>query len=329
MMTILLTGGSGFLGSHIAEELNRQERHVRALVRSTSDTSFLSTLENVELFEGSVQDRGSLLAAAEGVEAIVHAAGLVKARSAEEFHEVNAGGTANVLSAARHAGSGLKRLVLVSSLAAAGPSDLQGNALAPEAEPRPVTHYGRSKLAAEQIVLGAKDEIPVTIIRPPAIYGPRDREILAFFKALNSRVLPLTGATSNKLSMIFGPDCASACVKAIDADVPSGSTYFVDDGKAHTFEDLIIQGEAALGKRAWLRIPLPKPVVRTAALASELYGKLSNRAVMLTRDKCNELFDQWVCDGSAAQRDLGWQPEVPFSEGVQRTVDWYKDAGWL
>ena len=87
--------------------------------------------------------------------------------------------------------------------------------------------------------------------------------------------------------------------------------------------------EVAVGKRAWVRLPLPRPVVRTAALLSEVYGRATNRAVMLTRDKCNELFNQWVCDGTAARRDLGWTPEVTFATGVKLTAEWYVKNGWL
>lgn len=328
-MTVLLTGGTGFLGSHVAEQLSRAGRRVRALVRKTSDTSFLETLEDVELVEGAVDDRDSMLRAAKGATAIVHAAGLVKARGAEEFFRVNTEGTVNALDAARATKSTLERFVLVSSLTAAGPSDREGRPVAHDAPPRPVTHYGKSKLAAERATLAAKDELPVTILRPPAIYGPRDREILAFFKALKVGVAPYMGSSKNKLSMIYGADCAAACIAAIDADVPSGSTFFVDDGVIYTFEDLIEHAERALGKRAWLRFPLPRPVVQTAALASELYGKAANRAVMLTRDKCNELFDQWVCDGTPARDALGWKPETCFDQGAKITVDWYQQAGWL
>lgn len=328
-MTVLLTGGTGFLGSHVAERLSRAGRPVRALVRKTSDTKFLKGLSGVELVEGAVDDRESFLAAAEGATAIVHVAGLVKARNAEEFFRVNTEGTKNALDAARRAGSSLRRFVLVSSLAAAGPSDAEGRPVTKDAEPRPVTHYGKSKLAAERAALAAKNELPITILRPPAIYGPRDREILAFFKALKVGVVPYMGSTKNKLSMIYGEDCAAACVAALDADVPSGSTFFVDDGVTYTFGDLIAHAERALGKRAWLRFPIPKPVIKTAALASELYGRATNRAVMLTRDKCNELFDQWVCDGTDARSALAWKPETPFDKGARLTVDWYQQAGWL
>lgn len=328
-MTILITGGSGFLGSHVAEQLSRAGRKVRALVRKSSDTSFLRTLPNVELVEGAVDDRASVLAAAKGVTGIVHAAGLVKARNPEEFMRVNAGGTENLLAAALENRDTLKRFVLVSSLAAVRPSDGAGNPIPEDAEPRPVTHYGRSKLAAERAALAKKDELPITILRPPAIYGPRDREIFAFFKSIKLGLLPLLGSTQNRLSMIYGADCGAACIAALDRDTPSGSVYHIDDGKVHTMEELIVLAEAAMGRRAKIRMHLPRPLVATAALGSELYGRLTNTAVMLTRDKLNELFEQWVCDSTRARRELDWKPEVPFEEGIKLTIAWYKQAGWL
>lgn len=328
-MAVLLTGGSGFLGSHIAEQLCARGRKVRALVRKSSDTSFLRSLPDVELFEGAVDDQDSVIRAAEGAEAIVHAAGLVKARNADEFMRVNAGGTKNVLAAAREKRSTVKRLVHVSSAAAGGPSDAQGNPVAIDAEPRPVTSYGRSKLAAELALLEAKDDVSIVILRPPAIYGPRDREILAFFKAIKVGILPYMGSTENKLSIMYGADCASACIRAIDAELPSGSRFFLDDGHVYRFAELIEHVETAMGKRAFLRFPLPRSVIHVAAFGSELYGKWLDKAVMLTRDKLNELFDQWVCDGSAARKALGWEPEVPFSKGAKLTADWYREAGWV
>jgi 2-alkyl-3-oxoalkanoate reductase len=328
-MTILVTGGSGFLGSHIIEQLSQAGRPVRALVRRSSDTTFLRTLPNVELVDGAIDDQKSLERAVSGASAVVHSAGLVKARNLEEFMRVNARGTENLLEACLPHASSLRRFVQVSSIAVGGPSDAYGNPVAVDATPRPVTDYGRSKLLAERAALAKKDQLKITVIRPPAIYGPRDREILAFFKSIKMGVLPLLGSPQSKLSMTFGPDCARACVAAIDADVPSGSIFAIDDGAVHTMAELIAEAESAIGKRAFLRVPLPRRVVLGAAFLSESYGKLTNRAMMLTRDKCNELFDQWVCDGEGARRDLKWSPSVSFSQGVKQTVDWYRAAGWL
>jgi nucleoside-diphosphate-sugar epimerase len=193
-----------------------------------------------------------------------------------------------------------------------------------------VTHYGRSKLAAEQAVLAAKGRVRVTVIRPPLIYGPRDRETLAFFTSVKRGVLPVLGDGSNTLSLIYGEDCAAAIVRAAVSDGPSGRTYFVEDGGVYVWREALAEVEKALGRRAFFRLGLPMPAVVVAAAASQLYGKVTRTAQMLTLDKLNELKQRhWVCEGSGARRDLGWQPRTTWPDGVAKTVTWYRQAGWL
>jgi nucleoside-diphosphate-sugar epimerase len=328
-MTILLSGGSGFLGSHIAEQLSAAGRPVRALVRRTSDTRLLAKLPHVDLFEAPMEDADALARALDGVEAIIHAAGLVKARSAEEFHRVNAQGTRSLVEAAAKADPRPRRFVLVSSLTVTGPSDALGTPVTPDTDPKPLTRYGRSKLAGERAALDHKDDLSIVILRPPALYGPRDREFFAFFKAVKSRILPYTGSPDGKLSISYGPDAASACVAALDADVPSGSIFFLDDGEIYTLADLGRHIESALGTRALVRFPLPQSLLRIAATATEAYGKALDRPMMFTPDKCQELFAQWVCDASATGPALGWKPKVKFPEGARLTAAWYRHEGWL
>jgi len=330
LMRVLLTGGSGFVGSYVAEELDRLGHAVRALVRPRSDRKMLEKLRNVEFVAGAVEDRASLDQAVRGVDAVVHVAGLVKARNSREFFLTNTEGTRNLLAAAEAHAPGLKRFVYVSSLAAVGPSP-DGKPVPDDATPRPLTQYGHSKLAAEQAVLAAKDRLPVTIIRPPLIYGPRDRETLAFFTSVRNGVLPLLGDGLNTLSVIYGEDCAGAVVKAaVTAQAPSGRTYFVEDGSVYVWRDALAEVEKALGKRAFLRVGLPMAALKVAAAATQLYGKVTNTAQMLTLDKVNELKQRhWVCEGSGARRELGWQPRTSWPQGVAKAVAWYRQAGWL
>ncbi|HEY2370650.1 MAG TPA: NAD-dependent epimerase/dehydratase family protein [Polyangiaceae bacterium] len=326
-MKVLVTGGSGFLGSWVCELLSKREgTEVRALVRRTSSTKHLKTLSNVTLAEGTVEDARSVDDAAKGVDAVIHCAGLVKAKNEDELVRVNVEGTRNLVRAAKEHGA--KRFVLVSSLEASGPSG-DGSPVAADQE-RPITAYGRSKLAGEKAALEAKDALRVIVLRPGAIYGPRDVEILEAFKSVKRGLMPTVAGGTAKGSFVWGPDCASACIRAIEADVPSGSTYFVDDGgPAVSQREFLEMVEDAIGRRALVRMSLPKGLLKTVAIGVEAYGKASGKAVMLTREKADMLLQHFVCESSATQKDLAWKPEVPLREGVRRAVAWYRENRWL
>jgi nucleoside-diphosphate-sugar epimerase len=296
-------------------------------VRPRSDRRVLERLGGIEFAPGAIEDPASLGPAVDGADAVVHVAGIVKARRPSEFFEVNTQGTKNLLDAA--AGRGVGRFVYVSSLAAVGPS-LDGTPVPDDVEPRPVTHYGRSKLEAERAVLAAKDRIHVTVVRPPLIYGPRDRETLAFFTSVRNGVLPMTGDGTNTLSVVYVADCAGAIVRALTVQGASGRTYFVDDGSVYVWREALAHIESALGRRAFVRFGMPMGVVKVAAAATQLWGKVTNTAQMLTLDKVNELTQpHWVCSGAGARRDLGWEPRVNWAQGVQEAVKWYRAEGWL
>lgn len=327
-MKVLVTGASGFLGGHVAEQLTLAGHVVRALVRRSSNRKHLTPLAGIEFAEGGVEDRERVQAAVDGVDAVIHVAGIVKARGEHEFQATNVQGTINVLEAARRRAPGLRRFVHVSSLEACGPSKDGGPV--PIAQEEPITGYGRSKLGAEKALIAARQDLPITILRPTAIYGPRDVEILDAFKAVKRGVLPLTGDGTSLYTFIYAPECAQACIAALTADVPSGSIYHISDGGVYSQRAMLEDIERALGKRAILRAGLPFGVLKTAAVFAEAYGKLTDKPVMLTREKANMLAQPyWVCSPKEAEESLGWRPSVKWPDGVHLAVKWYREAGWL
>lgn len=327
-MKIAVTGASGFLGSHVAQQLVDAGHAVRAVVRKTSDTRYLRGLDKVELFEGSVEDRASCFAACKGVDAVIHAAGLVKARTTAEFRLTNVIGTQNMIDAAKAEAASIKRFVMVSSLTARAPSP-DGNPLPVDAEPRPVTAYGRSKLEGERIALEARDALHVTVVRPTGVYGPRDKEMYQLFQFAKMRVLPYIGDPDGKLTLIHGEDCARALVLCLTADIPSGRAYDVDDGRIYTRAQLAEGLEGAVGRKAWMSFPIPKPIAFGYATASELYGRVANKAVMVKREKMDELLQQWVGYSKPAHDELGFSARHTWMEGARQTAKWYRDNGWL
>ncbi|MGQ0508412.1 MAG: NAD-dependent epimerase/dehydratase family protein [Myxococcaceae bacterium] len=327
-MKVLVTGATGFLGSWIAQRLLEDGHQVRTLCRKTSNRTFLQSLPGIEFAEGTIEDADAVLAATEGTDAVIHSAGLVKARDEAEFHRVNVEGTRNLAKAAAANRKTVKRLVVVSSLEAAGPST-DGSPVALDQD-SPVTAYGRSKLASEKAALAFKDEVDVVILRPGAIYGPRDQEILEAFRSVSRGLLPTIAGGNARGVFIYASDCADACIRALHAKVPTGSTYFVDDGTGAISQRGMLEDiERALGKKALIRFSLPKGFLKAVSHSVKAYGRITNRAVMLTPEKADMLLKDWVSDSGRTRNELNWKPQVPWTDGVQKTVDWYKQNGWL
>ena len=328
-MKVLVTGASGFLGSHVVTLLKARGDEVRCLVRKSSNTKLLEKL-GVELAYGAIDQHDTLPAAVKGVDAIIHCAGLVKAKSAEEFDEVNHKGSEALALAAIEHNPGLKRFVHISTAAFMGPGE-PGVKRTTDDEPNPVTEYGRSKLRGERAVLALKDKLPVTVLRPPAIYGPRDTEMFAFFQMVSYGLAVKMGGGFESMVIVYGEDCAEACLRAIDNDsVPSGSVFFVHDGEARSFDAMADHIARALDVELWGRPPVPIPVLRVAARFSEAFGKATNKAMMFTQDKVHELaIKHFDFDISATREVLGWEPKTTFADGAKVTARWYRENQWL
>jgi nucleoside-diphosphate-sugar epimerase len=149
------------------------------------------------------------------------------------------------------------------------------------------------------------------------------------FRSVKRGVLPITGDGSTKYSVVYGPDCATACVRAITADVPSAATYFVSDGEVYSQRSMMELIEEAWGTRAFVRVGLPNSVMKGVSHLVGAYGKLRNQAVMLTPEKADMLLRHWVCGADTIKSDLGWEPELGFAEGARRTANWYREHQWM
>jgi nucleoside-diphosphate-sugar epimerase len=319
---VLLTGGTGFVGGHLAEALLAEGARVRCLVREGSACRALAEA-GAELCFGSLDDPASLRRACEGRAIIFHLAGATKVWREEDFFRVNVDGTRRLVEAAG-AGRDRPRFVHVSSLAACGPS-LTGAPLVELDPPRPVSAYGMSKLAGEEIVRRAG--LPSVIVRPPAVYGPRDRDVFWFFRLAAWRVAPRIGHAGRIMSLIYVKDLVAGLVRA--AKAPPGSTFFMSDPEPHPWDQVIRIIGNALGRRVF-RLPVPLILARLAALASEWIGRLTRTPVIFNRDKVRELsFPHWVCSGARAEKELGFVPAYSLRRGVAETVAWYREAGWL
>lgn len=322
-MNALVTGGTGFVGRHLIDALLRRGDSVTALVRSPKKAHGLSE-RGVRLVPGDLDDPGALRAAAAGQRIIYHVAGRIAARSEAEFLAVNRDGVARVVTAAAEVSDA--RIVLVSSLAAGGPAE-RGQRLRGDEPRRPVTAYGRSKVAGEDVVRAGA--LPWTIVRPPAVYGPGDREVLRVFRAARLGVVPVFGDGEQELSLIYGPDLAEALVAAGISDHTIGRVYYACHPEILTSEALVRGIGKAMG-RTVRTVTLPRWIAAGGLALTSGAARLTGRATILTPDKTNEFFaPAWTCDSEPLTAATGWRAEHDLATGAAETAAWYRAAGWL
>ncbi len=326
-MRVFITGATGFIGSHLAEALYAKGYQLRCLVRKTSSLEWIKHLP-IEYVYGSLFDIPVLRKGVEDVDYVYHLAGLTKASSKEEYFQGNHIATKNLLDAVVTSGVSLKRFVHISTQAAVGPS-ANGTPIDEETPFHPITTYGVSKMEAEKECLKLAGKIPVTITRPPAVYGPRDKDIFAFFKAMNSRFQPMIGFNDKHVSLIHVKDLVDGILLAGEHPVAVGKTYFISSERYYSWKDVGEVTSRVIGKGA-LRLRIPESAVYTIAAFAELFSLITRKAVLLNFEKARDIVqDAWTCSIAKAQRELGFSEKLSLEEGIRSTVAWYRDRGWL
>jgi nucleoside-diphosphate-sugar epimerase len=323
---VLITGATGFVGSHLVEALSALNTRIRALVRPSSNTSGLKA-RGVEVVVGSFDDSKSLLKAAEGQHVVVHLAALTRARSEAEYREVNGAGTRALLSAVAASGERGRRFVYLSSLAAVGPA-INGRPVERIDTPHPLTAYGRSKLEGEVAAQDAAYGVRPIILRAPAVYGPRERDLYSYFRMASLGILPAPTGPDRPVQLIHVHDLAAALVKAIEAPSASG-VYHVAENRGYAWSEVAQLIAKAVGRRAW-EVRIPAALVEAAAAASEWGAAMIGSSTIFNRDKARELLAEgWLCETEAARKELGFQALIPLPEGLALTAEWYRNNGWL
>jgi len=322
-MKALVTGATGFVGSHLVEALRRRGEDVTALVRTPAKAAALARL-GVRQVQGGLLDAGALARAVEGQDVVYHVAGAVAARDEAEFLRINREGTARVTAAAEAAGVG--RLVLVSSMAAGGPAE-RGRPRTGEEADRPVTAYGRSKLAAEAVVRAGR--VPWTIVRPPMVYGPRDREVLRLFRLARGGIAPVFGSGEQELTALHGADLAQAMLAVAASPAAAGRLYYVCHPEVFTSAELVRAVARAVGRPVRV-VRVPLALGRAALAVTGGAARAAGRATILTADKANEFFQPaWTADPSPIAAETGWRAAHDLASGLADTYAWYRSAGWM
>lgn len=323
-----VTGGTGFVGSHLVEALlARGVGEVRCLVRS--DPKWLDGLP-VTSVRGDLTSAEALREGLRGADAVYHVAGLTRAADQATLDRANVEGTRRLLAAVRDAAPDVRELVVTSSLEAMGPNRVRPDGWpipATEAdEPRPRSMYGRSKAAMERVVRDEFGDLQPVIVRPPAVYGPREADIFEMIRGASRGLFPVVGdGRAPRLSLVHVRDLVGGMIGA--ASTP-GETYFVGSARAYSWDEVHAAVRSAVG-RPVLRLPVPGALVGAAGRVSEWVGGLRGAVPPLTRDKAEAARHAWACSVEKATTRFGYVPQVGLVEGMAETVAWYRAEGWL
>lgn len=333
-MRLLITGASGFIGGFIVEKALKEGHEVVAAIRKSSSKEYLTDerIQFIELDFSDVEKLSQELATIKedigNIEGVIHNAGVTKVLHQEDYDNVNFGYTKNFIEALEVAGHALRKFIYISSLAASGPGKSNTDIpISISDKNNPVTAYGSSKLRSEEYI-ESLENLPYIIIRPPAVFGPRDRDMFKIFDLVNKGFEIFVGVHTQYLSFVYVKDLATGIIKAIGANQVR-KKYFVSDNKKYTgsiFSKLV---KKSIGKKTFV-IKLPIFLVYIVAFFAETFGKLTKKPSPLNVEKMNELkSSNWLCDASSFIADTGFQPQYSLEEGIQETTEWYKNNNWL
>lgn len=326
-MRAIVTGGAGFIGSHLIEELVRRGDDVVCVERPGASRRWVEGLD-LTWAECGVHDESALAQVFRGGDVVFHLAGLTEARSTAEFQTVNTEGTEHVLRAAAAHNGSAPHVILMSSLAAIGPCT-NGAPLSPETAPRPLSAYGRSKLGAEVLMHAYAERVPATIVRLPPVYGPRERGVLKFFRMIQRGIALGIGSWDREMSMIYVRDVVAGLL-AVAAREPDGiRTYCLAHPEVISWRAFAAAVGAALDRRPFL-VSFPVMAARVVARVAEMAAAANGCAAVLNRGRVRELTQRsWVCDATRAMREIGFRARFPIALGVPATAAWYREARWL
>lgn len=322
--TCFVTGGTGFIGSHLVDHLLQRGCEVRCLVRDRSRLRWLQG-KHVTIVEGDLGSGSVIQEAVSGTDAVFHLAGVTAAGSRKVYREINAEGCRSVAAASLSALHPPDAFIYMSSLAAVGPGRFD-EVVAENRVPHPVTDYGRSKLEGERI-LSEMGPLPLVVVRPPAVYGPRDREIFPLFRLASKGIFPVFNPES-RISLIHVEDLVRGVMAAAEKG-RAGETYFLTHPTPVDAYDLPQLFGDALGRKVRI-LRVPVPVLKAAAAVSETWGRVMGNMPVFNRDKVKELTAAgWVCDWEKAQREISFKADLGLADGLLETARWYREQRWL
>ncbi len=323
----VVTGANGFVGSHLVDNLLAKGLKVRCIVRKSSNLKWLDK-KDVEIYDSGLFDKDGLRKAFTNANYIYHVAGVVKSKTKDGYFKGNVETTRNLLEVALEHESTIKRFLVVSSQTVSGPST-EGNPVNENTECKPITTYGRSKLAEEKLVLSYKDKLPITICRAPAVYGERDTEIFIYFQTFSKGLTTTIGFDKKELSLIHVVDLVEGFYLAAMSEKAKGEIYFISSEKFYTWQEINSVTSKILNKKPFI-IKIPHFLVYLIASIAQFFAIFSSKPATLNIEKAKDITQQfWTCDTSKAMKDLGYRQKISIEDGIKRTCDWYKQMKWI
>ncbi len=314
---ILVTGGTGFIGSHLVESLLEKKQPFRVLARRPG------SVKNAMASRGDLVTGEGVAEALAGVETVIHLAGTTKTIAPEGYRLGNVVATENLARAVAASGRRI-RVVHVSSLAAAGPAPI--DAVTEEDEPRPVSLYGKSKLEGERRMRAHVPE--AAIVRPPVVYGPRDTDVFQILKSASQGIALRIAGDESWFSAIYVTDLINGILLAAKSPA-AGRTWFLAHPKPVSFTEMMAGISQALGRTPRI-LTIPPAAAFAAGACAEALARLTRKPGILSRDKVREMVcTRWVCGAGRAKSELGFEASTNFHEGIEKSVAWYRTAGWL
>ncbi len=328
-MRVLVTGGTGFIGSNLVDLLLEKGYEVSCLVRENSNLQWLKG-KKIQLIISDFKNFDNLGDIIANQDYIYHLAGQITAKTENEYIEANVIVTQNFLNTIVKYNKKLKRFLFMGSQTAIGPSISINSPIDELSITNPITAYGRSKKLAEDIVMAMSTNLPVTIVRAPAVYGPRDNSTLPIFKLAYSGIGTLIGLNKKYISTIYAKDLAEGAVLAAEHDNSLNQTYFISSDEFSSWDEIIDAITMALNKESVFKIRIPDLIFRSFGGISEFFGKLFGYTPVFNYEKSLDMTqDFWTCSNQKAKNEIGFSCRYSLIEGMKETVLWYKKNNWL
>jgi len=326
-MKAFITGATGFVGSHLVDALLKKNYEVYCLIRKTSNLRWLKN-KNVHFVEGDLFSNEVLANVLIDMDYVFHVAGVVKSKDKAGFEKGNYLSTKNLLELTLKNNQNIKKFIHISSGAVCGPNP-DDNPMNEDYICKPRTTYGVTKKMAEVEVIKYKDKFPVAIVRPPAVFGPRDTEILVYFKTFSKGLNSVMGFSEKYLSLIYVEDLVSGIILAAEKNTVSGSIYFICSDKEYNWNDIGNITSGILGKKA-IKLRIPHWFVYTVGAIAQFFSVFSKNAATLNLEKCFDITrKKWVFSNEKAKKELGFKEQYTLEESFKKTIDWYKEMKWL